>query len=393
MKKIKYLVKYSKILYNVYFYTLSLFLRILGLFVKTDSKMILFNSFGGRKYDDSPRVIFEQILEDKRFEEFKLIWAVNNPDNFNIPQRAKVIKDYSLKFFFYALKARVWITNSSMEHGLCFKKKSTIYINTWHGSAIKYLGNDAKKEGGSFKSKGTSKATAFYTQSEFDEYVFKRAFHIDESTFKRFGLPRNDELVGYTRIATEKIKSQLHLPEDKKIVLYAPTFREYSRNSINEITQEMRIDLKRWDKEMGDRYILLVRVHYEVAKTLDFVTYNSVFNVSDYPHLNDLMIISDLLISDYSSIYFDYSILHRPMLCFAYDIDEYIRNRGMYIDIRKELPCSIVQSEEELFSEIHRVFEEYKELCKKTVKFQEKYVSEYGSAAKKTCDYLTEILS
>ena len=63
-----------------------------------------------------------------------------------------------------------------MEHGLCFKKKSTIYINTWHGSAIKYLGNDVKTEGKSFKGKSASKEKAFYTQSEFDEYVFKRAF-------------------------------------------------------------------------------------------------------------------------------------------------------------------------------------------------------------------------
>ena len=130
MKKVRYLIKYSPILYSVYFYTLSLILRILGCFVKTDSKVILFNSFGGRKYDDSPRAIFERMLEDRRFDEFTLIWAVDNPDNFDIPKRAKVVKDYTFKFFFYALKAKVWITNSSMEHGLCFKKKSTIYLQS-----------------------------------------------------------------------------------------------------------------------------------------------------------------------------------------------------------------------------------------------------------------------
>lgn len=392
MKRVKYLIKYSPILYNVYFYVFSLLLRILGCFVKTDSKMILFNSFGGRKYDDSPRAIFEKMIMDSRFDDFKLVWAVNNPENFDIPKRAKVVKDYSFVFFVDALKAKVWITNSSMEHGLCFKKKSTIYINTWHGSAIKYLGGDVKEEGKSFKGKSTSKESVFYTQSQFDEYVFKRAFHIDDSTFKRFGLPRNDELATISRAKIDEIKKQLSLPKDKNIILYAPTFREYCRNATNEIMQEMRIDLQRWEKTMGDRYILLVRVHYEVAKTLDFEAYNSVHNVSDYPHLNDLLVVSDVLISDYSSIFFDYSIVHRPMICFAYDIDEYTKNRGMYIDLRTELPCKIVKTNDELFSEVDRVFEQYEEMCEKTVEFQKKYVSEYGLASEKTCDYLAKML-
>lgn len=101
------------------------------------------------------------------------------------------------------------------------------------------------------------------------------------------------------------------------------------------------------------------------------------------PYLNDLLIISDVLISDYSSIFFDYSILHRPMVCFAYDIDEYTKNRGMYIDLRKELPCKILRTNDELFSEVERVFEQYEEMCQKTIGFQKKYVPEFGFASKK----------
>lgn len=393
MKLIKYFIKYTPAVYNMYFYGVSILVRLLGFFVKTDPKIILFNSFGGRKYDDSPRAIFEKMIEDRRFDKYTFVWALDTPENFDIPKRAKVVKDYTLKFFIYALKAKVWITNSSMEHGLCFKKKSTIYINTWHGSAIKHLGKDIKKEGSSFKGKSTSKKTAFYTQSEFDEYVFKRAFDIDESIFKRFGLPRNDELVNFNEENVYKIRQELNIPNGKKVVLYAPTFREYSKNATNQITQEMHIDLKRWDKEMGDRYILLVRAHYEVAKTLDFTTHNSVIDVSNYPHLNDLMIISDILISDYSSIYFDYSILHRPMLCYAYDIDEYTKKRGMYIDIQRELPCTLSRSNDELFDEINKAFKQYEKMCEKTIAFQKKYVSEYGHASEKTCDFLAEILN
>ena len=159
MNKIKYIIKYSPLVYNLYFYIVSGLIRFMGLFVKCDKKMILFNSFGGRKYDDSPRAIFEAMLEDERFKDFRLVWALDNPEKFILPDRAVVVKDYSISFFVHALKAKVWITNSSMEHGLCFKKKSTIYINTWHGSAIKYLGNDVKTEGKSFK--GSQLITSF----------------------------------------------------------------------------------------------------------------------------------------------------------------------------------------------------------------------------------------
>lgn len=392
MKFIKYVIKYTPIIYTIYFYCLSILVRTLGLFVKTDPKMILFNSFGGRKYDDSPRAIFEKMLQDRRFDDYTFIWALENPEKFDIPKRAKVVKDYTYKFFVYALKAKVWITNSSMEHGLCFKKKNTIYINTWHGSAIKHLGTDIKKEG-SFKGKGTTKKTAFYAQSEFDEYVFSRAFNLEKSILKRFGLPRNDELANYSEDKVNKIKETLNIPKDKKVILYTPTYREYSKTATNQIVQEMRIDLDRWHRQLSEKFVLLVRVHYEVAKTLDFTAHDSVINVSDYPHLNDLMIVSDALISDYSSIYFDYSILHKPMLCFAYDIEEYTKNRGMYIDIQKELPCTVSLTNDELFDEITYAFENYEQMCERTAKFQEKYVSEYGHASEKTCDFLIDVLN
>lgn len=224
MNKIKYIIKYSPLVYNLYFYIVSGLIRFMGLFVKCDKKMILFNSFGGRKYDDSPRAIFEAMLEDERFKDFRLVWALDNPEKFILPDRAVVVKDYSISFFVHALKAKVWITNSSMEHGLCFKKKSTIYINTWHGSAIKYLGNDVKTEGKSFKGKSASKEKAFYTQSEFDEYVFKRAFGKKDDDFKRFGLPRNDELACVEDDKVMHIKEELGIDKHKKVILYCPTF-------------------------------------------------------------------------------------------------------------------------------------------------------------------------
>lgn len=114
------IVKYFKPLYNIYYWIGSLIIRILKVFVKPNDKLILFISFGGKKFDDSPRVIYEQMIRDKRFDDYDLIWAFQDTEAFIIP-RGRIIKIDSFKYYITALKARCWITNSTVERGLDFK--------------------------------------------------------------------------------------------------------------------------------------------------------------------------------------------------------------------------------------------------------------------------------
>lgn len=392
MNKIKYIIKYSPILYNIYFYIFSTILKIIGFFIKMEDKIILFSSFGGRKYDDSPKVIFETMLKDNRYNKYTFVWELNEINKISLPERALIVKSGTFSFFKYALKAHVWITNSSMEKGLCFKKKENIYVNTWHGTPIKYLGNDVKKEGGSFRGKSNSVENIFFTQSEYDEEIFKKAFDKKKENLYRFGLPRNDELAKVDLNQIELIKKKLGISLSKKVILYAPTFREYSKNNLNEISLEIPIDFNKWAKSLGDNIIILFRAHYEVAKYINISQYKNVIDVSLYSSLNELMIISDILMSDYSSIFFDYSILHRPMICFAYDYEIYKEKRGMYIEIKEELPCRICYSEEEVLLDIREAFQNYEVRSKETEKFQKKYVTECGYAAEKFCDFLIKKL-
>ena len=104
--------------------------------------------------------------------------------------------------------------------------------------------------------------------------------------------------------------------------------------------------MEKWRRMLGEEYILLFRAHYEVAKGLNIVDDDFVREMSGYPQLEDLMIVSDILISDYSSIFFDYSIMAKPMLAFCYDYDRYASERGMYFDIREWLPSA--ENEDEL---------------------------------------------
>lgn len=392
MNKLSYLLKTSRFLYAVYFYLMSGLIRFLGLFVRIDDKLILFNCYGGKKYDDSPKAIYEEMLRDERFAGYKFCWALQSPSSYSIPGPALVVRSDSFKYFLMTQKARVWVTNSSIERGLDIKKKKTFCLNTWHGTAIKVMGSDIKSDNKSFKSKVLVRADVMCAQGQYDVDTFSRCFCLPASSLRITGLPRNDVLASCSSISS--IRSSLGIPSDKTVLLYAPTFREYTKGDSNEIVLDIPMTLSKWQTSLGDRFVVLFRAHYEVARHMNISGYPMFIDVSSYPDLNELMLVSDALISDYSSIYFDYSVMHKPMYCFAYDYDDYMKNRGMYLDLKSELPCEIHFSESSLIDSLMCFSSERSALSARCAEFQSKYVTEYGHGAAKCCDILMdEVLS
>jgi len=385
MKKyLFYIVKYVKWIYQLYFYLGSFALKVLKLFVKPDDKLILFISFGGRKFDDSPKVIYDQMIADERFNEYRLVWAFNNPEAYEL-KRGEKVKCDTFSYFKTALKARVWISNSTVERGLEFKGKNTFYFNTWHGAPIKKMGSDINGSNKSFKGKGQWKVDYFTCQGEFEQDVFCRVFRgLNKDIARVIGLPRNDIYANYSREYMLSLRKKMNIPANKQVILYAPTFREYDKTSSMEVKVSVPIEIEKWRKELGEGYILLFRAHYEVAKGLNIQDDDFVREMSGYPQLEDLMIVSDLLISDYSSIFFDYSIMPKPMLAFCYDYERYASERGMYFDIRDWLPSA--KNEDELLKLIKSDTKD-KQIAM-TRKFQQKYVTAYGSATKQSLDVI-----
>ena len=382
-------VKYSKTLYRLFCFCGNIFINILSLFIRQDKKLILFVSFGGRKYDDSPRCIFEKMIHDNRFDGYKFVWAFINPEQHKVSKRAEVIKIDTLKYFIICLKARVWITNSAITRGLSFKSKWTIYLNTWHGSPIKKMGNDINHENTSFRSRTHNLIDIMLSQSQFEAQIFSRVFNIPTENFRVYGLPRNDELISRnTSKEIIKIKTQLNIPLDKQVILYAPTFREYTKDSNSNCIIAPPINFDLWKQILGGKYVLLFRAHYEVVKVMNIKYNDFVRDLSQYPNLNELMLISDMLISDYSSIFFDYSILARPMLCFTYDYEQYSSKRGMYFDIRKELSQDNYDTEEKLLNAILNLDVTDRSCISDA--FRKKYVEEYGDATNKTINEIAE---
>ena len=389
-KKLVNFVKYNKFFLALYRFFGAIFISILSIFVRTNKKRILFVSFGGQKYDDSPKELYLRIKDDPYFKDYELVWAFHDPGKFDLD--CKKVKIDTIKFYIMALSSKIWINNSSVERGLKFRRKSTIEINTWHGTPLKKMGADIH-ENHSFKNEGAKKGLQIYcAQSEYDQEIFERLFNVSKENILISDLPRNDSLTRYTEEEKEKIKNALEIPPNKKVILYAPTYREYNRDSMNNCYIKPPINFEKWKEKLGNEYVLLFRAHYEVAKVLGLENSNDfVYNVSSYPSLNDLMVISDLVISDYSSIYFDYSILEKPMFNFSYDYEEYCRVRGLYFDIKEEMGCNINLDEDSLIEEILTFDEE--EYCKNTIKFKNKYAPKAGHAGDIVIDKIKKIIN
>lgn len=377
-----YVVKNNKWIYSTYYFAGTTLIKVLKCFIRPRKKKILFISFGGKKFDDSPKSIFDAMKNDSRFDDCEIYWALNNPDFFEV-KGAHKIKTDTLQYFITALKCGIWITNSSAERGLSLKSKKTYCLNTWHGTPIKKIGPDSRKDTVQFKTRSKIKDNLILVQSDFDNKIMQRVFGLPEDHFATIGYPRNDNLLKYSGRDVERIKKNLNIPNNKKVILYAPTFREYELEG-NRCYFNLPFDFEQWEKKLEKDYVVLVRAHYEIGKLIGMRKSNSIVNVSDYQPLNDLMAISDILVSDYSSIFFDFSILHRPMLCYTYDYEIYEKKRGVYFDIRDWLSNS--NSDFELLDNIINIdWEKEKQKC---IRFQREFVTEYGDASQRVLDIL-----
>ena len=307
-------------------------------------------SFGGQKYDDSPAALYEQMKEDPFFREYEFLWGFVSPDKHKNVE-CKKIKVDTVGFYIAALSSAVWITNSSIERGLNMKRRAILEYNSWHGTPLKKMGNDIEN-GRNLLPVRRRGNTIFCAQSEYDREIFARLFAVSKQDILLSDLPRNDNLLKYSETSKAKIRASLGIPDDKRIILYAPTFREYDRNGANSCYLNPPISIEKWRKKLSAEYVVLFRAHYEIIDVLGIKDGDFMKNVSGYHRLNDLIAVSDILISDYSSIYFDYSITGKPMLNFSYDYETYLANRGLYLDLKDALPCNINYTEDTLLDEI-----------------------------------------
>ncbi len=326
------------------------------------SNKIVFESYLGRSYNDNPRAISDYITENDL--DYNIIWFFNEPKKFE-DDTIEATKKPSISYLFHLATAKYIVTNSRMPKHFT-KRKDQVLIQTWHGTPLKKLVLDMKEN----HFPNTSKIeyfTEFLNDVKYWDYllsanqystdIFRGAFAYEKEILE-LGYPRNDRLINYHPDEKRAIKQNLQIDLKKKILLYTPTFRENNAKEKGKYNENITLKFNRVLEQNPD-WIILVRSHYLITEKIKFKNPN-VINVSEYLDINDLYLISDVLLTDYSSTIFDFAILNRPIIKYAPDLELYeSKMRGFYLDYHQEIPATSIKNEREL-SELLKSFEEYK---------------------------------
>lgn len=377
--------------------------------IQTDEKVILFSTFDGRNYSDSPKAIYEYMLSDSRFAEYTFIWAFRNPKKFTFVldnPNTYIVTVNTPSYEQTCARAKYWFFNYRISDHI-YPKADQVYVQLWHGTPLKRLGYDIAISDNAMNSKqeirekyrvDAEKFKYILAPSAFAGEKFISAWNLEAAgktdTVLEAGYPRNDFLINHTPEDAARIKQELHLPADKKVILYAPTWRDNQHDAKIGYVYKTAVDFERLRNALGQEYIILFRAHYLVANSFDFKKYAGfVYNVSDVSDINKLYVVSDMLITDYSSVFFDYANLKRPMLFYMYDLASYAGEiRGFYIST-DELPGPIVQTEDKLIEAVQNAGAHASLYAEKYKKFNEKYnYLDDGNAARRVVEAVIEKL-
>jgi len=353
---------------------------------------ILFESFFGKNYSDSPKYIYEYISANMPGK-YKCIWIIDKKGT-KIPFRHKKIKRFSLRYYYYLARCGYMVFNSRQPVWMV-KREGNVFLQTWHGTPLKKLVfdiEDINSASPKYKQQVYKQSRAWdylIAANAFSSETFKRCFMFD-NTILETGYPRNDILHSPNKDQIAAIiKNRLNIPKDKKVILYAPTWRDDEFYDKGKYKFELKLDLDLMKQELGDEYVVLLRTHYFIADSIDVQHFKGfAYNVSKYDDISELYLISDILITDYSSVFFDYANLKRPMLFFTYDLEKY-RDvlRGFYIDIEKEVPGPLLFTTEEVVDSIKNIDLIEQKYKSRYEEFYDRFCGwEDGQAAKKVVE-------
>ncbi|MER5632553.1 CDP-glycerol glycerophosphotransferase family protein [Streptomyces nitrosporeus] len=322
---------------------------------------VVFESHMGTCYGDSPRAVHEEVR--RRRLPLRCVWSYDgSPEGF--PKGEKLVARWSWRYLWALARAEYWVDNQGFPQQLA-KPSGTTYLQTWHGSAYKRMGFDetrVRMQNAPQRERllrAVGRFDHFLVRSEHDVRTLARAYRLSDEVVLRTGYPRNDALLAARardeaegRLPRGALAGRLGPDDHRQVVLYAPTFRGGpGRNK----RRRPPLDAARFAERFGDRYVLLVRAHYLEAASLPVCPPGTVVDVSDHHDVSGLLALADVLVTDYSSIMFDYALLDRPVVLFAPDLEEYAAERGSYFDLREKAPGPVVATEDELFEVFDRL--------------------------------------
>ncbi|WLQ34125.1 CDP-glycerol glycerophosphotransferase family protein [Streptomyces castrisilvae] len=311
----------------------------------------LYSTFDGRQFSDSPRAVYEELV--RRGTEVEHLWVVRDQQAI-IPEGATAVEHGSVAWHEALARSRYIVTNTQLPEWFERREDQTV-VQTWHGTPLKRIGLELA---------GTAQANAAYiatlaerarqwsflvSPNTYSTPVLRRSFGFEGEVLE-CGYPRNDIFHAPDRAkVAAAVREKLGIPAGKRVVLYAPTWREDQRLGGGRYSLGLQLDLAAAERELGDDTVLLVRRHYMVTDRLPDSGTGFVRDVSRYPDVGELMLISDALVTDYSSLMFDFAQTGRPMLFHTYDLEHYRDTlRGFSFDFESRAPGPLIPGSDDL---------------------------------------------
>ncbi|NRQ34918.1 glycosyltransferase [Nonomuraea sp. NN258] len=345
--------------------------------------LALFESDVGKSYGGSPRAIYEELR--RRDLPIEVVWSVAR-NRANFPADARLVRRGSWKYVWTMARAGIWVDS----HGFPLdypKPPGTRYLQTWHGQGIKSIGFDAPDLRSDFDKPRAQwrAAVARWDALVSPSAEFSRVFLPSNGytgTVYRYGTPRCDALVNAEPVGD--VRERLEIPPGRKILLYAPTYRDRHKRS----GRSVRADLERMAEELADEWVVILRTHPVERYSPPEHLRHFVRQASSYPEINDLMLASDALLTDYSSVMCDYALTGKPMVFYIDDWDEYrLSERGVYHDLPAIAPGACVSTTDELIATLRELPETHAAFQERYAAFRELWCAdERGDAAARVVD-------
>lgn len=369
--------------------------------LNVEQNTILYESRDGNSITDSPYAMFKYMINSSKFKSFRHVWSVADFEalspvisKFKDMPNVEFVKRNSEKYLKYLATSKYLINNSTFQ-SFFTPKSNQIYINTWHGTPLKKMGFDIPGNPShsqnvlrNFLSTDYILSPNLHTTKVFsDSYKLKGLY---KGTIIEEGYPRIDLTLNTNSSAFGEYLCRLgiNINKNKKNILYAPTWKGTNVSKASNDLQQIIADMNYLEQNVGDEFNILIKVHPFIYK--EAIKYPEMKSklIPDYIDSNELLSVVDLLITDYSSIFFDFLVTGKPIVFYTWDADVYTEERGQYISNDK-LPGPIAYNVNELadlISNINAVSDEYKDRYKEMQKDFTKY--EDGNVTERVINYI-----
>lgn len=314
---------------------------------------VMFISFKGRSCNDNPLGISQELR--RRGDDREHIWVVNDW-SVPAPDGAKTVLANTEAYWDALARSRYIISNDDMPARF-EKRQGQMYVQTWHGTLLKRIGFDVENpqfiSGTKYNdhlARDVAKWDLALSPNPFSTPHMRRAFRFDGEICES-GYPRNDVLCsGETSALAAAVRERLGLAPGRKVVMYAPTWRDNQYYASGRYRFDFRLDLQEAYRALGDDYVFLVRGHHQMADDVpDDIRPGFMLNVTAYPDISELFLVTDALVTDYSSMMCDFAATGKPMVFYTYDLEDYRDNlRGFNLDFEAEVPGPLLSTSAEV---------------------------------------------